>query len=408
MGQAYRVLRVTFEKREDLDREYTANLANGGLFLPGYTDLLVGESVLVLVDLPFVERSVELEGNVVHTIPVAFEENGGQSGVALELDGSAEDVRAILEKAVGASIAARSGGQPENRHRARSVAYVRARIRVPGVSEIEGRTRNLSLAGVLVSIVDEAPPVGQEVRVGIVHPTTGEERGIGGLIARHEVDDSGHVCGVGIQFVVDPNDAEATTAYLAQVKASEHARRLGGVTGSIDTLGLNDLILSFGQCVPKGRFTLIRGGEIGTVHVAQGLMKAAQMGAAIGVKALVRMAAWEDGTFEFHPNLDLEDEDQPIDLPIEAALLEAARLVDESRIHRAAGLPPDAGLRILHHEVELNDPTLSKIESQILDRAGTGISVMRVLDTIQEPDGLIERAIVGLVERGALSLEQAS
>ena len=33
------------------------------------------------------------------------------------------------------------------------------------------------------------------------------------------------------------------------------------------------------------------------------------------------------------------------------------------------------------------------------------MSVARLLDTIQEPDALIETAIVGLLERGALRLE---
>ena len=62
---------------------------------------------------------------------------------------------------------------------------------------------------------------------------------------------------------------------------------------------LNDLIQSFGQCVPCGRFTLMNRGEVGTVHVAGGIVTSAQMGAAIGVKALVRMAAWKNGNFEF-------------------------------------------------------------------------------------------------------------
>lgn len=408
MGQAYRILRVAFEDAEALVREYEGNLVNGGLFLPGYLELLYGEPVMVLVDLPFADTAIELEGRVAQTIPREFESGGGRPGVALELSESPEEIRARLAAATGLDLGSPGGADQELRSSARSRAHVRAQVRVPGVSEIEGQTRNLSLAGVLVAIVDDPPPVGQEVRVAIVHPTTGEERVIDGIIARHDLDESGCARGVGVQFLVEPGDAEATIAYLSQVKASEHARRLGGITGSIDTLGLPDLILSFGQCVPSGRFTLMRGGEVGTVHVAGGMMTAAQMGAAVGVKALVRMAAWEDGSFEFHANLEPAPEEVNLAMPIEAALLEAARLVDESRVQRSAGLPPRAALRVVHHDVDVEDPALSKVESQILDRAGAGMNVMRVLDTIQEPDGLIERTILDLVERGALSLEEAA
>jgi len=408
VSEAFRVLRIAFESREALEREYEANLVNGGLFIPGALELLYGEPVLVFVELPFVDRTLELEGRVVQTIPIEFERNGGRAGVALEMSDAPLEIRRVIEEALDRPILDEIEDGSGNRHAARSVAHVRARVRIPGVAEIEGRTRNLSLAGVLVAIEADPPPVGQEVAVAIVHPVTGEERGIPGLIARHDIADDGRVRGLGIQFVVAAEQADVTIAYLNQVKAVEHARRLGGITGSIDTLGLNDLILSFGQCVPCGRFTLMNRGEIGTVHVAGGLITSAQMGAAIGVKALVRMAAWKNGNFEFHANLEPDEEAPALGLPIEAALLETARFIDETRSGAGPMVPGNAGLRVEHREIELDDPSLSKVERQILDRAGVGMKVSRLLDTIQEPDALIETAIVDLIERGAVRLEAAA
>lgn len=407
MGQAYRVLRVCFETRPALDREYQANLANGGLFIPGHLELLYGEPVVVLVELDFADAAIELEGRVVQTIPAEFEANGGRAGVAIELGDAPGDVRRRIEEAMGEPLLEERDTGAGNRHARRSIAHVRARVRIPGVAELEGETRNLSLAGVLVAIDVEPPPVGQDVVVAIVHPTTGEERAIPGLIARHDVDEYGDVRGIGIQFDVESTDKDDTLAYLGQVKASEHARRLGGITGSIATLGLEDLISSFGQCVPSGRFTLMNAGEVGTIHVANGLMISAAMGAAVGIKALVRMACWEDGSFEFHANLEAEDDGHgTVGLPIDAALIEAARFVDESRSSRGESISRRACLRIQHREIDLDDPTLSKIESRILDLAGVGMTVARLLDTIQEPDGAIEAAIHGLVDDGAVTLEE--
>ena len=408
MSQAFRVLRVAFESREALEREYEANLVNGGLFIPGHLELLYGEPVLVFVELPFVDRTLELEGRVVQTIPIEFERNGGRAGVALEMSDPPLEIRRVIEQALDQPLLDEVAAGQGQRHAARSVAHVRARVQVPGIAEIEGRTRNLSLAGVLVAIESDPPPVGQEVVVAIVHPTSGESRSIPGLIARHDVADDGRVRGLGIQFAVPAAEADETIAYLNQVKASEHARRLGGITGSIDTLGLNDLILSFGQCVPCGRFTLLNRGEVGVVHVASGVITSAQMGAAIGLKALVRMAAWKNGNFEFHANLEPEEDAPALGLPIEAALLETARFIDETRSASGPEVPGNAGLRVEHHKVDLEDPLLSKIERQILDRAGVGMKVSRLLDTIQEPDALIETAIVDLIERGAVRLEAAA
>ena len=69
--------------------------------------------------------------------------------------------------------------------------------------------------------------------------------------------------------------------------------------------------------------------------------------------------------------------------------------------HAIVEVPP-----VEHRQVDLDDPSLSKIESRILDLAGVGMTVSRLLDTIQEPDGAIEAAIHGLVDDGAITLEE--
>jgi hypothetical protein len=266
----------------------------------------------------------------------------------------------------------------------------------------------LSLAGVLVAIEADVPPVGAEVDVVILHPTSDEERTIPGVVVRHELDSNENPCAIGIEFLVAEADARETIAYLSRVKASEHARRFGGISGSISMLGVSDLVTSFGQCVPSGRFTLRRGSEIGTIAIHEGVMRSVQIGAAFGIKALVRMLSWEDGKFEFHAMTESPSDsaDGQWSMPIEMALLEAARFLDEGRRDRQAILPRKAGLRIQHHEIDVDDPKLSKIERSILDLADVGMSVGRLIESIQEPNGLIEDCIFDLIERGAVSFEQ--
>ena len=65
------------------------------------------------------------------------------------------------------------------------------------------------------------------------------------------------------------------------------------------------------------------------------------------------MTSWSDGSFEFHATLEPNAEDGQMVMPVEAALLEAARFIDESARHGGSPLPLAAGLRIEHRKVDL-------------------------------------------------------
>jgi len=70
-----------------------------------------------------------------------------------------------------------------------------------------------------------------------------------------------------------------------------------------------------------------------------------------------------------------------------------------------AALLRESGLRVQHREIDLEDPKRSKVEQSILGLAGLGMNIARLIETIQEPDGLIEGCILDLVERGAVRYE---
>ena len=82
------------------------------------------------------------------------------------------------------------------------------------------------------------------------------------------------------------------------------------------------------------------------------MLRYARLGPTTGMKALVRMLAWKEGVFEFHARLDpVKHPEAP--LPLEAAMLDAVRQIDEGnridrrrfpldakpRVHRVRGRP---------------------------------------------------------------------
>ena len=114
------------------------------------------------------------------------------------------------------------------------------------------------------------------------------------------------------------------------------------------------------------------------------------------------MLDWREGAFEFHARLEeVEVKDPP--LPLEAALLEAVRQLDEAR-HAAARHFP------LHAHFEVNEGAdrcggqLNKLEAAILDLARAGFTIQRMLDVIPESDPEIFQAIESLADDELITL----
>ncbi|MBC8187393.1 MAG: hypothetical protein H8E78_04205 [Proteobacteria bacterium] len=84
---------------------------------------------------------------------------------------------------------------------------------------------------------------------------------------------------------------------------------------------------------------------------------------------LVHGGLFIPGAFEFHPVTEPSPELEAGSMPIEVALLEAARWLDEDRRSSHAALPRESGLRVQHRKIDLEDPKLSKVEQSILDLA---------------------------------------
>ncbi len=410
-----RKLEVSFDSKEDFEHEYWTNISNGGVFIENCRLLSVQDPVEVRLKLRFIGKGINLSGEVVHVVGQELAGTGAKPGAAVQFVATAAELRDVFEPILAAIAAASDDESPkrpddpdddDRRGAPRSRARVRARVHCPGCEIIEGRTRDLSITGVLVSIGNAAPiGLGEPVKVLVTNPATGGEREILGKVARHVKGEGGVVRAIGVQFYVRDSDLEEVEQFLRDLRATEHSRHLGGIKGEISELGLGNLVQTFCQTAREGTLDVMRGAEEGFLAFENGCLRAASLGGTQGIKALARMLSWTEGNFEFHARIDpaLPPGDP---IPIEGAMLEAVRVVDESASVDRSNFPPDALLAV-DHDQRASADDLSKLEAAILDLAQTSMNVQRILDIVPEMDDEIYLAMWKLSERGLLSIRDA-
>jgi Tfp pilus assembly protein PilZ len=425
MGLRQKTLDVSFRTKQEFEEEYAGNIANGGIFIETRKRLAVRDKVTVKIKLRFIRKGINLKGEVVHVVGEELAASGATPGVAVQLEAAATELRGLFDPLLAAiadsapEAATSAGptrtpatgsreepGQDDRRGAPRSRARVRARVFCPGCESIEGRTRDLSITGVLVSI-GSAPAIaiGEPVKVLITHPETGIEREILGKVARHVKSEGNVVRAIGVQFYVRDSERRAVEQFLRDLRATEHSRHLGGIQGDISEVGLINLVQTFGLAAREGTLDVMHHAEEGYLAFENGCLRAANLGGTRGIKALARMLTWTEGHFEFHARIDpaLPEGDQ---VPLDAALLEAMRLMDEGADVDRGKFPPDALLDVDNAARDASDER-SKLEEAILDLATTGMNVQRILDVVPETDDEIYVAMWALLERGLVSIRPA-
>ena len=445
-----RRLRLSFADAAVFREEYERNIVNGGSFIRTAEDFQPRDLVEVELEFGFCGESVVLEAEIVHC--VRAEEAGSESdaGVAVQFLEPASVLREHLERFIEESGAAEAesaepagrvlfseedisgldleGMFEENgvsevseeplfdaaevdfsesfegevlvglaggrRKAPRVQTRVQARVDAKSVS-LEGRTRDLSESGVLISADASGLPIGKAVKLELVHPVSGERLEVEGEISRH-VETEGTVAAVGIEFGREAADGELA-AFLADVSQVERELKRTGIYGAIEVLGIAALVRMFGTTATQGTLTLVSGVEDGSIGFENGMLRYVQMGELRGAKALSRFLSWEQGTFEFHAHLDpAEDEAAPFAL--EDAMQEAIRQREELiQVGLTGSLDPAACFKI-DGKTLLGESGLTKIEEAVLDLVAAGFSVRRILDVIPEPDAEAIEAVKSLLD----------
>ncbi len=407
------MLAVTFDDLESFSREFHTNLTKGGIFVPTEEGFDLRSSVEVGVDLRFCGESVVLCGEVVHCIPPELASAGAVPGVAIQFDRPVSELRALFRGMVG-EIPEPGAATPkpvapdgsERRKAEREDARIRARVTTLDGVELHGTTRNLSVSGLLFSVADEVLAVGALVLVTLEDTEAAESVEIPGEVVRHVEGDADDVMALGIHFDLDPESDVWAQDFLKRVCDQEHTRRLGGISGDIEELGLANLLQSFGQSSPEGTLTLIDGALEGAIAFENGILVASVLGHVRGHKALARMLRWKSGCFEFHARVDDALERDPPE-HLEGAILEAMREVDESSDRVTPQLRPRTRFCVVEATHQELAGDLGKLECAIIDLARVGATLRKLLDVIPESDSSIESAIHGLVESGVLEEDES-
>ena len=395
-----RVFHLEFASAEEFQREYNANLVNGGVFIATEEPTTARETVTVELALAGGSHKVKLDGEIVHIIPPEMAEAGAVPGVAVQFACTQTALRAALEPLVQAAGAPRPEPPDSGRRKAPRVpAHVPIRIKAPGVS-LSGHTRDISLCGVLVSVPGDSMPVGTRVQLTIDHPTTHESLGVEATVTR-QVASKGGAVALAIEFDPPPEQQDDVHRFIADLQSAEHSRRLGGMHGSLTEIGPQNLLQMLGKTAPSGTLTLTHDNEQAVIGFEGDMLCYVQLGRINGLKALTRLLGWEEGAFEFHARLEpMETEDSP--MLLDAALLQATRDLDELRTLDLSVLPLDAKVRFQSAPSGPGGAEISKVEDTVLDLARGEFTIRRIVDMIPESDVEILRAITFLADLGSI------
>jgi Tfp pilus assembly protein PilZ len=396
------VLEIEYGTARDFALDYRANLSSGGVFVATERNLAARDFVLVRLRLPWCSRVIDLEGEVVHIVPTEMAGVGGRPGVAVQFREPPAGIRGRL----GPLCAQQAPAQPapaadESRRAPRKSVRVDAHLESAG-GAIRGRTRNLSHSGVLVDVLEGSAAIGERVRVTLKNPGSRDELALDGTVVR-VAQNAGRISSLAVQFGAEAARSAGVAKFIESLQETEHTRRLGAISGPIGELGTQSVVQMFATTARQGTIYLRQGENEGVICFEAGVLRAARIGPLSGIKALVHMLCWKDGTFEFHSAVD-ESSSGDAPLPFQAALLEAVRHIDESKRVDAAAFPLQARLVARHAAEGQFTGALSKVEEALLDVAQAGFTVQRALEVIPEPDPEIFRALRSLIDAGMLEL----
>jgi Tfp pilus assembly protein PilZ len=394
-------LLVRFESPEGFRDEFHQNIARGALFIPTVEPFTPHQTVDVALDLAFCGEGLSLSGEVIVVVDPALAKVGGTTaGISLRLTEAVPELRKRLEDLTGLDLTQSAPARPVDRRRSpRSDSDADIVVSTPD-GDFSGATANLCYTGVLALIPMTSIPIGTVVRVHLANPTVELDLTVDGKIVHRRRCDGG-VTAHGIQLHYPADRIDEVMAFIEFLQSFDRARRLAVVSGGIDESGLGAVLDMFVNTAPSGTLSVSRGEDEGKIAFSENYILRCTVGMVSGMKALARMVRWTEGRFEFHHDLQLSGEpDDP--QPFDAAMMVASIQADElARIGFDASATSDS-FRIDPEARKAHWESLTDLEREVLECAADGFSVGAISDMITAPDADIYKALVVLLDLGAI------
>jgi len=393
-------LLVWYATPDALQEAWAHDLASGALFVATAGEYIAGNRVRVVIELPFCEKSLDIEGEVVGVITSELASAGGQPGISVQADMSVSTLQSRLEELTG--LALRADTDDKFQGSPRSLRYP---AEAPVVIEMNGRrfiakTADLSYNGALALLPGIDLGEGSEVRVILSHPGTNEQLTVEAQVARQTRCDHG-VMAVGIRFAYGFDRVDEVAEFIDGLRGFHRARELTTITGSLAETQLEKVLETFTSVSNHGTLKLSRGADQGKVAYRDGEIVCAITGLVSGTKALGRMFTWMDANFEFQSDVDPDDQTDPI--PLDSAIVAAAIERDEISRLDLNELASAKSFHLDEARLAAVGSELGPVHLEVADNAGMGFPPAALLDILPESDAAIYRALAELIDVGVLS-----
>jgi Tfp pilus assembly protein PilZ len=394
---------VSYETREALQEAFARELFSGAVFVPTVEPFAPGQKARVTFELPFCETHLEIEGEVVASLPAHIARAGAEPGVSIQLGAAPTELRRRFEQASGAEL-------PELHERTAAFPRVEPRFDVHASVTLvsQGRhfsaeTGDISYNGMLVLLRGIDLGVETELCAQIEHPGTGEKLEVEGRIANQTRCDHG-VMAVGVQFRYDLDRVDEVARFVDGLRSFHHARSLATVSGSLADTPLEAVLETFSSTSSAGTVRLTRGDDQGKIVYQDDEILMATTGLVSGAKALGRLFTWADAHFEFKPEIEaLEDVRET--LPLASAIVTAAVQRDELARLELGDLDEDATFSVDGDLLAAVEPTLDDVGRELAENALMGFPLGAMLDMLAFSDARIYKALTELIEGGILHVE---
>lgn len=220
-----------------------------------------------------------------------------------------------------------------------------------------------------------------------------------------------------VQIGIENASAELASASDSQVKNLHSllaksrdpegaSPQSSAISGRISEIRLTSLLQIIDSDRATGTLVVLNRGREGKLHIHQGAVRHATLGRSRGLKALYRLMALDEGTFDFYVPGRSADYDT-VEGDLQKHLLEAMRQKDEVAVYRKH-LPPADTRLVFTSEKALPLAKVPASVFEVMAAVGRDHTVGKVIEYCDLSDFEVCRVLLALLKHGIVAAEPSS